>query len=337
MISLYRYTLPFVRPVATRHGPLAARTGLLVREGESWGEAAPWPGLSPESLGEAEAELQSWRAHPAGGCVYAPQSSSVAFALDSITDKVGTARRAVRQIEKPHSTPPSTRNIPINALLSDEPLDAALDAVRTAGFRTLKLKVGRQSVCADAERVTEVHRQLGPDIKLRLDANRAWTLPDALDFARRISAVPLEYIEEPLQNPTELPAFHERSGLPVALDEALLEQPLNHFRAWCCVRAVVIKPTILGGLRAAERLAAVATECGWWPVFSAVYESGVGIRALARLAARCGAPEVAMGFDTYRCLADDVLLPRLAIRNGTLDLQEANRAEVCVDKLQVLP
>ncbi len=334
MITLFRYALPFARPVATRHGPLATRTGVLVRDGCAWGEAAPWPGLSAESVGEAEGELQNWRECQDSGRDFSPQLSSVAFAFDAVTDVVGTARRAVRQTKATSTTP---TKIPINALLSDEPLETALAAVRSAGFRTVKIKVGRQSIRADAERVIEAHRQLGPGITLRLDANRAWSLADALAFDKHIAGVPLEYIEEPLENPAELPAFHERSGLPVALDEALLEQPLENFRAWRGVRAVVIKPTILGGLLAAERLAAQAMDLGWSAVFSAVYESGVGIRALAHLAARCGAPGVAMGLDTYRCLADDVLLPRLTIRDGALDLAEADRAKVCVEKLQELP
>ena len=38
-----------------------------------------------------------------------------------------------------------------------------------------------------------------------------------------------------------------------------------------------------------------------------------------------------------RCLADDVLQPRLTIRDGALDLKEADRAEVCIEKLQALP
>jgi O-succinylbenzoate synthase len=313
MITLYRYTLPFVRPVAT----CTERIGLLVRDGDTWGEAAPWPGLSRESLDEAEAELQAWRSNPA----FAPQLSSVAFAVES----VGRV-----------SDPALTSKIPINALLSDEPLDSALCAVREGGFRTLKIKVGRQSVRADAERVVEIHHQLAPAIKLRLDANRAWSFTDALDFAKRIAGVSLEHIEEPLREPAELAAFHERTGLPLALDETLLEQPLENFRACRGLRAVVIKPMVVGGLRAAERLAAQATELGWLPVFSAVYESGVGIRTLARLAARCGAPSVAMGFDTYRCLADDVLQPRLTIRDGRLDLAVAERSQVCVEKLQEL-
>ena len=343
MITLYRYALPLVRPVATRRGALATRMGVLVRASDAqgrvaWGDAAPWPGLSRESVDAAEAELKIWRQFREDGRAFSPRCSSVAFAMETIaadfSDEVGTARRAVRQKQENQF---STAKIPINALLSDEPLEPALHALSAAGFRTLKIKVGRQSVRADAERILEVRRLVGPDMKLRLDANRAWTLADALEFGRRIAAVQIEYIEEPLQNPAELPAFHEHSGLAVALDESLLEQPLEKFRACRGACAVIIKPTILGGLGAAARLAAAAAEQGLTPVFSAVYESGVGIRALAHLAARWGAPEVAMGLDTYRCLAADVLQPRLAIRDGALDLEEADCAEVCIGNLQAVP
>ncbi|MCX7008987.1 MAG: o-succinylbenzoate synthase [Kiritimatiellaeota bacterium] len=322
MITLYRYALPFVRPVTTRHGPLATRTGVLVRDGHVWGEAAPWPGLSRESLNEAEAGLKIWRNDPQSDRILTPRLSSVVFAVES-----------VRRVPDPASP----IKIPVNGLLSDEPLDSALPALRTAGFRTVKIKVGRQSLRADVERVCEVNEQLGPDIKLRLDANRAWTLSDALDFARRIDGISLEYIEEPLQNPTELAQFHNRSGLPVAVDESFWERPITDFTNDCFIHAVIIKPTIIGGLITAERATEFVRHFGWQPVFSAVYESGVGIRELAHLAARCGAPGVAMGLDTYRCLADDVLLPRLTIRDGALDLTEADRAEVCVEKLQELP
>ena len=334
MITLYRYTLPFTRPIATRHGMLTERTGLLVRDGDKWGEAAPWPGLSRESLTAAEAELKTWlRLSPKKRRSYIPCCDSVRVALDSIGAKVGTTLRAVRQIKR---TTITATKIPINGLLSDEPVDSALPALISAGFRTVKIKVGRQAIRADAERVTEVHRQLGPDVKLRLDANRAWSLADALDFAKRIAGVPLEYIEEPLRTPAKLEQFHARTGRSVALDESLRDLPIDKFFGRDFVCALIIKPMISSGLRGAEWVAELAMEMGWSPVFSAVYESGVGIRTLARLAARCGAPGVAMGFDTYRCLAADVLQPRLTIRDGMLDLAEAERAEVCVEKLQEL-
>ena len=82
-------------------------------------------------------------------------------------------------------------------------------------------------------------------MELRLDANRAWSLSDALEFAHGIAGVQIEYLEEPLQNPAALPAFHEHSGLSVALDETLLEQPPENFRDYRGVCAVVIKPTMV--------------------------------------------------------------------------------------------
>ena len=55
-LALYRYQLPFTQPL-TFHGKVeVAREGLLVRVDKGWGEIAPLPGFSRESLAEAQAE-----------------------------------------------------------------------------------------------------------------------------------------------------------------------------------------------------------------------------------------------------------------------------------------
>ena len=58
-------------------------------------------------------------------------------------------------------------------------------------------------------------------ISLRLDANRAWTLDEALEFASGIKGIKIEYCEESLKNPEQLDSFLEKSDLPIALDETL--------------------------------------------------------------------------------------------------------------------
>jgi len=322
MIDFFRYALPLVQPVASRVGPLAERAGILIRltDGRGrvgWGDVAPWPGLSRESLDQALAELKIWRKYQHQDRSFTAQSSAVAFGVESVAAEW-------------EGRLPTTGKIPVNGLLSDEPLATALPALLAAGFRTLKIKVGRQTLRADAERVQEIRRQVGAAIHLRLDANRAWALPDAIAFGRLVADTGIEYIEEPVRTPEDISTFHECTGLAVAVDESLLDQPLTVLRGCHGLKAVVIKPTVLGGLHAAARLAESASALGLTPVFSAVYESGVGIRMLARLAAQHGHNAVAMGLDTYRCLAADVLQPQLSFHDGALDLTDACRAEVHV-------
>ena len=76
-------------------------------------------------------------------------------------------------------------------------------------------------------------------------------------------------------------------------------------RGWAS--AAVLKPTLLGGVGATIRRAAEARSVGVRPVLSAAFESGVGLRGVAALAAATGAEPA--GLDTYRWLAADVLGP----------------------------
>ena len=94
------------------------------------------------------------------------------------------------------------------------------------GFRTFKLKVGRGTPADEAARVGEAARALhGGGTWLRLDGNRQWTLEQAVDFARALgrdgSLECVEYAEELLVNPAELPELYARTGLRFALDESL--------------------------------------------------------------------------------------------------------------------
>ena len=55
-LALYRYQLPFTQPL-TFHGKVeVAREGLLVRINDGWGEIAPLPGFSRETLAEAQTD-----------------------------------------------------------------------------------------------------------------------------------------------------------------------------------------------------------------------------------------------------------------------------------------
>jgi O-succinylbenzoate synthase len=58
-------------------------------------------------------------------------------------------------------------------------------------------------------------------------------------------------------------------------------------------------------------------------VFSAAFESGIGMRLLLAMASAYGDAEVPVGFDTYRWLADDLLHPRLSLDQPRLDARDA--------------
>jgi O-succinylbenzoate synthase len=208
----------------------------------------------------------------------------------------------------------------VNALLSAEEkgLGNRAQALQAEGYQAVKLKVGRTSVEEDVRRVQLVDAALGEDVQLRLDANRAWTGPDARSFARQIDNVSVAYVEEPLANPEGIPRFIADTGLPVALDETTRESAPADLKKWGGVAAVVLKPTLLGGRTQVRKWVESARVVGAAPVFSAAYESGVGLRMLVALASVYSIAPA--GFSTYDRLGADVLTPRLSLPAPEIDV-----------------
>ena len=160
---------------------------------------------------------------------------------------------------------------------------------------------------------------LGVDVELRLDANRAWAWDEAVRFAAAVRGADIAYIEEPLRQNSRLPEFAAKTGLSVGLDETLEDTPSAVWTSFAGIKAVVIKPALLGLVRSV-RLARRMTDKGVLAVVSSAFESGVGMMALAQWAsAFCGA-DVAVGLDTYRWLSRDVLEPRLDLLRTPVDV-----------------
>src|SRR6266481_9994236 len=66
-----------------------------------------------------------------------------------------------------------------------------------AGFTAMKIKVGSRDPERDLRRAKIVREVAGGDARVMLDANQQWTLPQALDICRQLSAINPFWIEEP--------------------------------------------------------------------------------------------------------------------------------------------
>ena len=169
----------------------------------------------------------------------------------------------------------------------DTPESAAREAAALVkqGYRCLKIKVARGSgaagAAADADRVEAIREAVGPDVALRCDANRGWSLNDALAFGLRAMRFDLQYVEEPVQDiESDLAAFHCTTGVPVALDESVDDALLRArhknnasvadaleelFEPTFGVVALVLKPGVLGvrGVRRRRRAARAKVSTRW--------------------------------------------------------------------------
>jgi L-alanine-DL-glutamate epimerase-like enolase superfamily enzyme len=104
------------------------------------------------------------------------------------------------------------------------PADLAAEVVSyvDAGFRAVKIKVGRLAAAEDAARLREVREAVGPDIEVMLDANNAWRdLGAALAAARAFEPYAPAWLEEPF-SPDDITShglLAARTPIPVATGE----------------------------------------------------------------------------------------------------------------------
>ncbi len=343
-LSLRRYRLPLTAPLVLKGTEHTEREGVLVRLDDAghvgWGDVAPLPGFSPETLDVALADVRratslfaertpgpDWT-DPNGALHRALDAlgltPSAQFGLDLAAFHLAAARAGRTLAEAMHPDPEVT--VPINALLVGAPkevLDEAEQLV-TAGYRTLKLKVGRTGLDKEIALIHTLSEQF-PGIALRLDANQAWTMGEAVRFAEGIAGCGVEYVEEPLGEPAGLPVLWFDTHLPIALDESLVGTEPEHLRGNGWAAAVVLKPTLLGGVARVLRFAAHARTLGIRSVLSGAFESGIAMRGHVALAAATGGAPA--GLDPYRRLADDVLRPRLSLDRPTVDVPTFFRSE----------
>lgn len=254
--------------------PGRARRGLLLRRGDRLGEASPLPGRSRERYDDVlgAASLGTSEALP-----------SLDFARWSLEARIGSS-------------------VLVSQVLLEEPARAVVVA-RAAierGARAFKLKL--RSV-AEADVLGEL-RALSPDLRLRVDANRAFASESEVPWDA-LARAGVEWIEEPCPSADAI----SRSPVPLALDETVVDDASLALDAIASGRAaaLVLKPMLLGATAAL----ALGTECrrlGGRAVVSHAFESEVGRRAAEEIARRLdphGVHGLARweGIDGYRLAA----------------------------------
>lgn len=315
-VRVYAYRLPLIRPMRMLGQLHTDRRGLLLELIDTAGylgrgEAAPFPGLHPESLQTATDSLISAASSLRGGVlpILAELPGSVRWAVTIALEELRAA--ATGQLLAERLWPDGyAADVELNALLSgttDEILTEARQ-LQASGYRTFKLKVGRDDPAAEVRLLAQLRQLLGPTARLRLDANRAWQPAEAKAFIQAASAFDIAYLEEPLADFRGLARLQAAVDIPLALDETLLETPA--FRP-AGIETLIWRPNVSGRLQppAARSL-----------VLANAFESGVTLAQMVALAA--GLAPQAMGLDTYRWLAADLLCQRPEPRAGRLNTRE---------------
>lgn len=191
---------------------------------------------------------------------------------------------------------------------------------RFPGCRTVKVKVAEkgQTLAEDIARVAAV-RELVPNAIVRVDANRGWSVKEALEAAKQLG--PLDYMEQPCWSVAELKELRQllvRNGLfvRVAADEAIRKAQDPYLVAReNAVDVAVVKAAPLRGPRKVLQLAEFMRARGLDITVASALDTGVGMNAgIAAVAALpkmtddedYDVPPAAAGLGTQRLFVEDI-------------------------------
>jgi len=149
-----------------------------------------------------------------------------------------------------------------------------------AGYPVLKLKLGTDR----DRRIVEAVRAVAPDVRIRVDANEAWTPTEAVAHCEALAGYDVEFVEQPVpaEHPEALQYVHERSPLPIAADESCVtaaDVPAIADR--CAIASLKLMKT--GGITPALEVIHAARAHGLEVMCGCMLETNAAIAGAAHL------------------------------------------------------
>ena len=303
--SLFSFTVPLL-------GGLPKRKGLLIQLKDplgkfSWGEISPLPGFSEETLEDALFQITNELTK----IIQRDPLQALQGLLEDTTlypsVSIGLFGALYGLIRKENNI-----QAPLQGLLygSYAQIQEQIIKALSQGLSTIKLKTSQLSLTESKEIID----QLKGKCALRIDVNRSWNNTQANQFFSQFANDRFDYVEEPYKKNNNLNHFCH----PVALDESLRELALCDIKQLSRLKAVVIKPMLMGVSPYVKDLLNTSTQYGWKISFSSSFETGVGLYQIALFGEYFGLLDRPVGLDTYKFFSPDILLDRHTICDGNI-------------------
>ena len=291
------YLLNFKLPAGTSRGVLTEKPTFLIKvydenqpEHFGIGEAAVFPGLSPEADGNYVWKLTELLANVAiGRETDLSRYSSIQFGFEQALLDFSNCCKGCYF---PSEFTKGKDSIEINGLIWMGNFDAMMERIEDKindGFKCIKIKIGSIAWEKELEMIRSIRQNFGKDIiTIRVDANGAFTYDSCFPKLEELAKLEVHSIEQPIKagHLKEMKVICKDSPVPVALDEELIgkgileekERIIEEIRP----QYLVLKPALCGGFSGASEWIKMAEEngIGWW--ITSALESNVGLNALAQ-------------------------------------------------------
>ena len=225
-------------------------------------------------------------------------------------------------------------------ILSPDEAAAETVAWQKRGFRSAKIKVGG-NIEADRDRIKAVRAAVGPEFRLRIDANAGYDADTSIKLARMVAPFGLQLFEQPV--PADDIAGMARvrreanaAGVPIMADESVLDHA-SLIRIIQADAADLVKVKVMkqGGFLNTRRMIATAEAAGIRCVVG--HGFGLGVNTMAEIMLAATSANVIDGLECVGPLktSDDIVTHKLDLNSGSLALPAGPGLGVTLDEAKL--
>jgi o-succinylbenzoate synthase len=295
--TYHKYILNFKRPSGTSRGVMTEKETwfiILEQNGKKGiGECGILRGLSIDDRSDYEEKLQWTCANIHLG---KDQLWEALLEFPSIQFGVEMAFQSLVS-ENPFLLFPSEftngiKSLEINGLVwmgEEAFMKQQIEEKLADGYKCIKLKIGAINFDKELQLLRFIRQNFTPEqVEIRVDANGAFDLNEALNKLTQLSEFVLHSIEQPIQknNTDSMAELCKITPFPIALDEELIgvfsvaekEALLQKIKP----QYIILKPSFVGGFRGTQEWISLAEKynIGWW--ITSALESNIGLNAIAQ-------------------------------------------------------
>jgi o-succinylbenzoate synthase len=344
-VETFRTAIPLKQPFKTAlrtvHTAASVIVKITCRNGiTGWGEAPPTHVITGESLASIEYTIHEiFKPVLIGSSV--SQRALIFEKLD--TSAVGNTSAKAAVDMAVYDCVAQFAGIPLSRFLGGyretletdytvsvySPVQMASDAKQYIdnGFSTLKVKVGKDRIKTDIERIRAIRKSVGDDVCIRLDANQGWQAKEAVQAIRQMEDLGLniELIEQPVKawDLTGLKYVTDHTYTPIMADESVFTaKDAEQILANNAADLINIKLMKAGGIHEAAKIAKLAAVHGVECMVGSMIETKLGITAAAHFAA--SEPNITrFDFDAPLMLKGDLLEGGISYSGNKIRLGDA--------------
>lgn len=325
-------TFDFKRPSGTSRGVLTQKHAWFIYlkedEFEAIGECSIIPGLSPDFVDFEQYENKVKELIE--NIDYFVSNQEKLEAYPSILFGLEMALENLKQKQSllyfPSEFTQGKLEIPINGLIWMGEKQFMFDQIQEkieAGFDCIKMKIGAIDFRSELDLLDFIRNNFSKEeVELRVDANGAFEVKDALQKLKDLSKFEIHSIEQPIKagQIKEMQELCKHTPLDIALDEELIgvhkSEDKNELLDAVKPQYIILKPSLHGGIKGSKEWIDLAVKKGikWW--MTSALESNVGLSCIAQFTALYNT-NMYQGLGTGKLYTNNVE-SKLEIKNGKI-------------------